>query len=64
MFSDNVAEAKYGMHYWDECVLSFIQSVKAPFSRHIRKMSKRCRDNEITWGRAFFSVFAIPGFNY
>lgn len=28
----NVAEAKYGTHYWDE------------------KMSKRCRDNEITWG--------------
>jgi len=24
-----------------------------------REMSKRCRDNEITWGRMFFSVFAI-----
>lgn len=30
------------------------------FSKYrTREMSKRCRDNEITWGRTFFSVSAI-----
>jgi len=26
---------------------------------HTREMSKRCRDDKITWGRTFFSVFTI-----
>jgi hypothetical protein len=49
---DNVAEAKYGTKHWDEYVL-FFHFILFPemTSGFYREMSKKCGDDEITWGR-------------